>query len=226
MAPPRAVVFDLYGTLVDVGRAMAAHAVRLGPAWPSLTAEWRARQLEIAWVRSLTGTTHHQDFWLCTVEALDLVLAAAGIRDAKLRGDLLDSYHRPPAYPEVPGVLCALREAGRPMTLLSNASPWMIGNALASAGIAGSFEATLSVEEAGVFKPHPRVYAMLQRHLGLPAEDVLYVASNAWDVQAAAHAGFRAVRLNRHRRGDEYGLAQMGVPDLPDLGGVMPLAGA
>ncbi len=55
MPTPDAVVFDAYGTLLDVNAAMAAQAARLGERWEALSAEWRAKQLEYTWVRSLTG---------------------------------------------------------------------------------------------------------------------------------------------------------------------------
>ena len=83
-----AVVFDAYGTLLDINSAMAAHAQRVGPEWPRISLEWRAKQLEYAWVRSLTGPAHHEDFWLCTRDALDVVLARNRLHDARLKQDL------------------------------------------------------------------------------------------------------------------------------------------
>ena len=50
-----AVIFDAYGTLLDVHAAMARHAARIGPHWQAISADWRAKQIEYAWVRSLAG---------------------------------------------------------------------------------------------------------------------------------------------------------------------------
>ena len=65
-----AVIFDAYGTLLDVHAAMARHAARIGPQWQAISAGWRAKQIEYSWVRSLAGPAHHRDFWHLTQEAL------------------------------------------------------------------------------------------------------------------------------------------------------------
>src|SRR6185369_8129823 len=92
MSGIRAAVFDAYGTLLDVHAAMARHAARLGPDWPAVSAEWRARQLEYSWVRSLAGPVHHRDFWRLTQDALTFVAARHGIDDAPLLADILSAY--------------------------------------------------------------------------------------------------------------------------------------
>ena len=224
--PVQAVIFDAYGTLLDVNSAMAAHAADLGPQWPRISADWRAKQLEYSWVRSLTGPTHHEDFWRCTRAALDLVLARHGVRNALLRDLLLDAYLRLDAYPEVPAVLRALRHAGIPAAILSNGSPWMLDTATQAAGIGLLLEAVISVEEVGVFKPDPRVYALACRQFGTAASEMLYVSSNPWDAQAAVHHGFQTLRINRDGAPDEYGLAAMLLDELPDLSRIPELAGA
>ncbi len=224
--PVQAVIFDAYGTLLDVNSAMAAHAADLGPQWPRISADWRAKQLEYSWVRSLTGPTHHEDFWLCTRAALDLVLARHGVRNALLRDLLLDAYLRLDAYPEVPAVLRALRHAGIPAAILSNGSPWMLDTAIEAAGIGLLLDAVISVEEVGVFKPDPRVYALACRQFGAAASEMLYVSSNPWDAQAAVHHGFQTLRINRDGAPDEYGLAAMLLDELPDLSRIPELAGA
>ena len=48
--PFDAVVFDAYGTLLDVHAAMARHAKRLGSNWQALATEWRIKQLDYSWI--------------------------------------------------------------------------------------------------------------------------------------------------------------------------------
>ena len=55
MRPITAVIFDAYGTLLDVHAAMARHAARIGPDWQAVSADWRTKQIEYTWVRSLAG---------------------------------------------------------------------------------------------------------------------------------------------------------------------------
>ncbi|GGG25373.1 haloacid dehalogenase [Caldovatus sediminis] len=218
-APPRpaAVIFDAYGTLLDVQAPVARHAARFGPRWREVAAAWRQKQLEYTWVRSLTGPQHHEDFFLCTRDALDYVLARHGIADPALREDLLRAYRRPDAFPEARATLEALRAAGVPAAILSNGTPGMLAEACEAAGIAGLLDAVLSVEEVGVFKPDPRVYRLAARHFGEAPEAMAFVSANAWDAQAALANGFGAVRVNRAGEPDEYGLREAGVPEIPDL---------
>lgn len=217
MPPIEAVVFDAYGTLLDVHSAVMRHAARVGPEAVAISAEWRVKQLEYSWVRSLTGRAHHADFWVCTQEALAFVCARHGIRDAALIQDLLDAYRKLDAYPEVPAMLRALRERGMRSAILSNGAPMMLVDATQAAGIATLLDALLSVEAVGIFKPDPRVYALAEQRLGLPASRMMFVSANPWDTQAALAAGFRAIRINRTGAPDEYGLAAAGVPSLTDL---------
>ncbi|MEO3474364.1 haloacid dehalogenase type II [Roseomonas sp. CAU 1739] len=220
MPAPEAVVFDAYGTLLDVNAAMAAQAVRLGDRWPLLSSEWRAKQLEYSWVRSLTGAAHYENFWLCTRDALAFVFANHGIDDAPLQKELMQAYSTLPAYPEVPAMLRALRGGGITTAILSNGTPGMLADAVAAAGIETLLDEILSVESVAVFKPDPRVYRLATRQFGCAPDDLVFVSGNAWDAQAALAFGMRVVRVNRTGAPDEYGLAEAGVPELRDLAGL------
>ena len=59
-------------------------------------------------------------------------------------------------------------------------------------------DAVLSVEEVGIFKPHPKVYRLAVDRLGLPAATIAFLSSNAWDAYAASAFGMRVVWCNRH----------------------------
>jgi len=223
MSKPEAVIFDAYGTLLDIDGAMAAHAARLGDRWAALSAEWRNKQLEYSWVRSLTGPSHHEDFWLCTRDALAFVCARHGIADAALQRDLMEAYRVLPAYPEVPDMLRGLRAQGIATAILSNGTPSMLADAVEAAGLTPLLDEVLSVESVGIFKPDPRVYRLATRQFGCSSDQLVFVSGNAWDGQAAYAFGMRVVRVNRRDAPDEYGLADAGVPSLPNLSGLADL---
>lgn len=218
----RAVVFDAYGTLLDVHSAMAAHALRLGDEWPTMSAEWRAKQLEYTWVRSLAGPAQHRDFAGLTDDALAFVAARHGIGDDALLSSLRDAYDHLTAYAEVPAMLAQLRDLGIPRVVLSNGSPAMLGHATRAAGLEALLDAVLSVEAAGVFKPDPRVYGLATEWLGLPPDAIAFASSNAWDAFGAHAFGFRVVWVNRGFQPDEYRLASQ-VTVRPDLTGMAGL---
>lgn len=217
MAAPEAVLFDAYGTLLNVHAAMQKHAERVGPGWRQLSTDWRAKQLEYTWVRSLTGAAMHEDFFLCTRDALDVVCQKHGIADAALKKDLMQAYMTLDAFPEVPDMLRAIRAMGISTAILSNGTPGMLRSACEAAGIAGLLDELLSVEEVGVFKPDPRVYRLAVRQFGCHPEQMVFVSSNAWDAQAAHHYGFRTIRVNRSSEPDEYALQHHGVAEITDL---------
>jgi 2-haloacid dehalogenase len=206
MAPIAAVVFDAYGTLLDVHSAMARHAARLGPDWQLLSGEWRAKQLEYTWVRTLAGAAHHRDFARLTDEALAFVAERHGIADAALLADLSAAYRQLEAYPEVPGVLQELRAGGRATAILSNGEPHMLSEGVAAAGLTALLDDVLSVESVGVFKPDPRVYRLATDRFAVPPSRIAFVSSNAWDAFGALGFGFRVAWINRAGQPDEYGL--------------------
>ncbi|MEL7172633.1 MAG: HAD-IA family hydrolase, partial [Pseudomonadota bacterium] len=69
-----------------------------------------------------------------------------------------------------------------------------IGNRLG-----GLFDAILSVEQVGVFKPHHRVYDLVEKTFGCSRQEVLFVSSNGWDACCAAAYGFRTLWVNRRQ---------------------------
>ncbi len=218
----QAVVFDAYGTLLDVHGAMAAHADRLPPEWERISAEWRTKQLEYTWVRSLTGASHHVDFWQVTQDALDFVSARHRITSPEVRASLLSAYRRLPAYADAAPALEALRARGIRTAILSNGEPGMLAEAVQAAGLEALLDAVISVEVAGVFKPDPRVYALAEAALGLKASSMGFVSGNAWDAQAARGFGMRVFWCNRTGAPFEYELERTatvmdGLAALPGL---------
>jgi 2-haloacid dehalogenase len=193
MAPPRAFVFDAYGTLFDVHSVMeAARAVTPDPQ--ALSQLWRQKQLEYTWLRSLMG--RYQDFWLVTGQALRFALRRLGITAGESQVEaLMSAYLTLAPFPEVPAALRALR--GRPLAILSNGSPHMLENAVRSSGLGAAFDHVLSVDSVGIYKPSPLVYDLAVRALGFPAGEILFVSSNAWDVAGAGAYGFRTCWCNR-----------------------------
>jgi 2-haloacid dehalogenase len=191
----RACVFDAYGTLFDVASAAARCADTLGDAAPRLAGLWRDKQLQYSWLRALQG--RHADFWQVTGDALDFALDALSLSERDLRERLMQLYLTLDAYPEVADVLRRLRAAGTAAAILSNGTPAMLAAAVDHAGLKGAFDHVLSVEQVGVYKPHPRVYQLACDRLGLAAGAIAFVSSNGWDAWAASAFGMRAVWCNR-----------------------------
>jgi 2-haloacid dehalogenase len=206
MAEIRAVVFDAYGTLLDVHSAMARYAARIGPHWQQVSADWRLKQLEYSWVRSLVGPAAHRDFWRLTQDALIWAAARHGIGDQAALAEVLQAYRSLDAYPDAPAMLRRLRAQGLGLAILSNGEPGMLGDAVKAAGIEHALDAVLSIEAAGVFKPDPRVYRLATAQFGLDPRQIAFVSSNAWDAFGAHAFGFRVFWINRSGQPAEYEL--------------------
>lgn len=202
-----AAIFDAYGTLLDVHAAMSRHAARLGPTWQAISGDWRAKQIEYTWVRSLAGTKHHRDFWRLTEEALAWTAARHGVTDTALLADVLQAYRRLDAFTDAAPVLTRLRDGGIKRAILSNGEPGMLADAVRAAHIESLLDAVLSVESAGVFKPDPRVYRLATERFALPAEQMAFVSSNPWDAFGARAFGFQVFWINRGGAPHEYDLA-------------------
>jgi 2-haloacid dehalogenase len=216
-----ACVFDAYGTLFDVHSAVTRLRARIGDRADALSQLWRTKQLEYTWLRSQMG--RHADFWQVTGEALDYALACTGV-DTAWREPLMQAYLTLDAYPEVPDALRRLRAGGLKIAILSNGEPGMLRAAARSAGIAELLDALLSVEEVGIFKPHPKVYQLALDRLGVRPHQIAFQSSNAWDISGAAAFGLRAVWINRLGAPPER-LPGAAEHELRDLSGLPALLG-
>jgi 2-haloacid dehalogenase len=204
----KACVFDAYGTLFDYASAAASCRDVLGDKFERLTGLWRDKQLQYTWLRAIQG--RHVDFWQVTGDALDYALRALAIADSALRQRLMDLYLKLEAFPEVPEMLKRLKSAGMKTAILSNGSPKMLAAVVDSAGIGSLLDQVLSVEEVGVFKPHPKVYQIAVDKLGVSASAIAFQSSNAWDAYAASAFGMQVVWCNR------YGQPPERLPGTPD----------
>jgi 2-haloacid dehalogenase len=192
----KACVFDAYGTLFDYASAAAGCRDLLGDKTERLTVLWRDKQLQYSWLRAVQS--RHADFWQVTGDALDYALEALDLADAALRDRLMNLYLMLATFPEVPEVLRHLKTAGLATAILSNGSPAMLRPAVDGAGIGALLDGVLSVEEVGVYKPHPKVYQLAVDRLGAAAGTILFVSSNAWDAHAASAFGMRVAWCNRY----------------------------
>ena len=204
----RACVFDAYGTLFDFAAAARGCRDVLGDRIDALTSLWRDKQLQYTWLRAVQD--RHVDFWQVTGDALDFALETLAIEKPGLRDRLMRLYLTLDTFPEVPEVLARLKKAGLKTAILSNGSPAMLDAAVKGAKLSELLDAVLSVEDVGVYKPHPKVYRLAVERLGVAASSITFLSSNAWDAYAASAFGMRVVWCNR------YGQRAERLPGAPD----------
>ena len=197
----KACVFDAYGTLFDYVSAAAECRSELGAFQEELSILWREKQLQYTWLRALEG--RHADFWTVTGEALDFTLEMLGVASPALRESLMTAYLTLDPFPDVAETLRRLKHDGLKTAILSNGTPDMLRRAVENAKIGLLLDSVLSVEEVGVYKPHPKVYQLAVDRLGIPREEILFLSSNAWDAYqlrplACASSGATAMAKGRN----------------------------
>lgn len=221
---PKTRVFDLYGTLIDLTSPMASFEAALCPGPAQQVADgWRAKQLEFAWVASLTGD--YEPFWALTKRALNTTLAKLGLdSDDTLRAALLEIYSQARAYSEVNSVLRELKDSGDRLVVLSNGDPAMLLDSLMSSGISSLFDQVISVDPVKQFKPAPAAYAHAEDVLEQSGADIWFYSSNPWDVYGATRFGWRTSWVNRSASAFEFPHPPTEGPiaDLSHLGRMTP----
>ena len=194
-------VFDAYGTLFDFNSAVARHRAAIGPKADALSDMWRSKQIQYTWLRNSMGA--YAPFWQVTGEALDHCLAAHAITDASVREKLMSAYLALDPFPEVPGVLDRLANAGKRLAILSNGNPEMLDPMVKASGLANRFEAVLSVDAAKVVPE-----ALFGDDLAASADEITRVFPVILDCLAAAtglprkHVYTRALALTRRQAED------------------------
>ena len=208
MVAVKALLFDVFGTLVDwrSGVAREAEAV-LKPRgyaldWPVLADAWRGEyQGAMEEVRS-----GHIPF--CKLDVLhrrnlDRILPRFGLDPLgeQDRRNLNMAWHRLDAWPDVTSGLIRLK----PRHLLA---PLSNGNVSLMVDLARRndfpWDAILGAEIAGDYKPKPRVYLAAAEALDLPPQECMMVAAHTKDLMAAAALGLRTghiARPNEHGPG-------------------------
>jgi 2-haloacid dehalogenase len=194
--PIRAVLFDAYGTLFDVHSVIAQCEKTFPGHGAALSQAWRTKQLETTWLRSLGN--RYVSFWQITQDALDVVLRQLKLEcSPESRTQILNSYFSLNTYAEVHSVLDQLRAKNLITGTLSNGSPEMLNAVLDSANVRDKLDHVISVDPVRRYKPDPLVYQLGVDQTGIPAAQILFVSSNAWDVAGASWFGFQPFWVNR-----------------------------
>lgn len=212
MAPLQALVFDVFGTVVDwregVARDLAAFFARHGAVNVDAHAvadAWR-RRYQPAMEACRSGRRPFTRLDVLHRENLDAVLAEHGVDPGSVDATELDelnrAWHRLDPWPDaVPGLL--RMKARYVIAPLSNGNVALLLNMAKRAGL--PWDAILGAEVAGAYKPQPAAYLRTADILGLRPEQVCLVAAHNNDLAAARACGLATAFV---LRATEHGPAQ------------------
>jgi 2-haloacid dehalogenase len=192
----RALVFDVFGTLVD-WRSGIAEAFRASGASgdpEELADAWRARYRPIL-DEVNDGVRPWGDFDELHLATLDDLLTERGVElPVAERHRLVGAWHRLDPWPDVQTGLEALRRQ-RVTATLSNGHLALLVDLARHGDL--RFDCLLSTELARAYKPAPEVYLTAARLLGVDPGELMLVAAHPWDLQGARAAGLRTAFIDR-----------------------------
>ena len=191
----KSVVFDAYGTLFDVNSAAEKCKDKIGSKWEAFANFWRTTQLEYTWLRSLMK--RHKNFWEVTEDSLDKSMRVFNINKS-MKNELLNLYKILSPYPEVRGVLEDLKKKNFKLAILSNGTPALLDELVASNKLNNLFDDLFSIEEVKVYKPDSRVYEIPVKKYNVKASEITFLSANTWDVSGGGNFGFNSIWVNRH----------------------------
>ena len=201
MKAVRALVFDVFGTLVDwrgsIARESQAVLAPRGVAidWLAFADAWRG-QYQPAMEEVRTGQIPFSKLDVLHRRNLEVVLREFKIRDLdeSAKAHLNLAWHRLDAWPDVAPGVRRLRERYR-VAPCSNGNISLMVNLARRNGL--PWDAILGAEIARDYKPKAIVYQSAAAAFDLNPAEVLMVAAHSNDLAAAASAGLRTAHIAR-----------------------------
>ena len=197
------LMFDQYGTVVDMqgGLTEMVTPFLAGKGWQGdphrFVTWWRRTHFEDSMIDALCDRGH-TSYREIGQRAVAQVMRRAGIDfTADEVRWLVSRIERLQPFPDVLAALGRLQRRYR-LAILSNGDRDMLEAAQPHIGF--EFDAVISVEAAGYFKPHRATYAKACEMLGVDPAGVLFVANHAFDCIGAKAAGMRTAFIDRRRR--------------------------
>jgi 2-haloacid dehalogenase len=192
----QALVFDVFGTLVDwrSGVAEAFRTCGLSGDPEELADAWRARYRPII-IEVNDGSRPWGNFDELHLATLDDLLAERGVDlTVEARHRLVGAWHRLEPWPDVRAGLEALRRQ-RVTAALSNGHVALLIDLARHSDL--RFDCLLSAEMARAYKPALEVYQTAARLIGVQPADLMLVAAHPWDLEGARRAGLRTAFIDR-----------------------------
>lgn len=142
----------------------------------------------------------YDDFWTISRDALEYSLEKLNVSvSQRQQDDLMNGWLKLRTFPDVKESLAKLKQKYK-LAVISNGEPRMLREVFKSNEMDDLVDPAneFSVDEVRVFKPHPAVYDLAKRKLGVLKSEILFVSGLGWDVIGAKEYGYQSVWLNRN----------------------------
>ena len=196
------LTFDIFGTVMDLTGSLAWPAGDFLAANGSdmtgeaFYADWRERQRIEQYQDNLLMLGHSGYLETCRrafvycLKKHNVDYTAEGVRE------FMQVYMDLQPYDDAIEGLKSLGSRYR-LVALSNGEQWYLEKLLGS-NVPVEFDAIISVDQVGAFKPAPGIYRKAVQRLGCEPGEIMMVAAHAFDILGAQACGFRAAYVNRY----------------------------
>ncbi len=195
---PKWLTFDCYGTLIQWDEGLLA-AVQEILANRGATEVEAARFIEVydRHEHALEQMSPHRSFREVSGQGLRLALEEFGLAGSEKDAMVLTSrISAMPPFPEVVNTLGKLKEMGYRLCIVSNTDDDIIAGNVAQLG--GHIDRVVTAQQAGAYKPTPRLFEYAHEVLNVSKDDVVHIcASPHLDHAAARDIGFRCIWIDR-----------------------------
>ena len=199
----RVLSFDLYGTVVDMqgGLTEVVTPFLKEKGWDgrpeAFVTWWRRTHFENSMIDALIDQGH-TPYREIGQRAVAYTMERAGIPHTREEAAyLVAQIEKLRPFPDVIRALAVLRKKYK-LAILSNGDRDMLENAKPYIGI--DFDAMISVQDAGYFKPHFATYRKAAKLLQAEPSAIMHVANHPFDCVGAKAFGMRAAYIDRRRR--------------------------
>ena len=209
IAQVNTLVFDIFGTVLDLGGSLSGPAGSfLAEHGSTVSADkfwddWRGRQRIEQYQDNLYMLGHSGYLETCR-RSFVYCLRLNGVEFSYSEVDRFMAVYDDlrPFDDAVQGLRKLADSKKFGMVVLSNGEQSFLEK-MAAKNVGIPFDDVISVEKAGVFKPHPAVYRTATRILGKAPGEIMMISSHSFDVTGARASGFRAGYVNRYHLPNE-----------------------
>ena len=188
VVPPRAVLWDMDGTLLD----SAEHH------WATWSEAFRGAGFDLTREQFDAAFGRRNDDWLRDYLGAAALEAVATVSNAK--EELYRTFVRTHGVEPLPGVrrwLAELKKQDWRQVVASSAPKLNIEAVLAALDVDHYFEAIVASEDVARGKPEPDVFLMAAELVGVPPDRCVVVEDAPAGIEAAHRAGMRALGVGR-----------------------------
>jgi 2-haloacid dehalogenase len=195
---PEWLTFDCYGTLIQWDEGLKAVVAQILRDKGDHTVDVdRLIEVYDRHEHRLEQTPPHRAFRQLSSLGLQMALEDLGLASSDEDSQrLAAAIPKMPPFPEVIDTLARLKTMGFKLCIVSNTDDDIIAGNVAQLG--GHIDRVITAQQAGAYKPDPRLFDYAHAQLGVSRDQVVHIcASPTLDHTAARDMHFRCVWIDR-----------------------------